>query len=363
MSEPSTVARGLVAGFDAGQTHTLCRLVDAVSGATLAEAEGPGVSHLAAVGGPERFAEALEVSFARARRRLVGPGPGSPHPAVAAGPRTRSTLVAAAIGASGIETGSPVQEEGCQLAAQALGLDSGRVVVCGDERTALRGAFPDRPGIVVISGTGTICVGRSLHGRDHRCGGWGWLLDGAGSAMDIGRDALAMSLRMADGRERDSPLRREIWRALALDPSDPRAPARLKARVVRPDFGPAGFARLAPVVDRVAAAGDDRAEAILRRSADALVEMVATVALRLELDHPPVCAMGGAIEHLANFRRQFEAVLASRVPTGRLVEPCGDACQGAVAMALEMALETKHRGEHSGSEADAVPPGPEPGRR
>ena len=53
-----------------------------------------------------------------------------------------------------------------------------RLWVGGDERTALRGAFPDGAGIVVISGTGTIAVGRDGKGQEHRCSGW--MLDGAG---------------------------------------------------------------------------------------------------------------------------------------------------------------------------------------
>jgi hypothetical protein len=60
----------LLAGFDAGQTHTRCRLADRQSGATLAEGEGPGVSHLAAAAGRARFAAALRQSLAAARQAL-----------------------------------------------------------------------------------------------------------------------------------------------------------------------------------------------------------------------------------------------------------------------------------------------------
>ena len=48
-------------------------------------------------------------------------------------------LAAAAIGASGIEQDSPTQHLGTDLARQALGLEA--VLVTGDERTALAGAF------------------------------------------------------------------------------------------------------------------------------------------------------------------------------------------------------------------------------
>jgi phenylacetic acid degradation operon negative regulatory protein len=322
--------RGLVAGFDAGQTKTVCRLLlagpsDPASPEPLAEGGGPGVSHLAAPQGPERFTAALREALVRARARLAD----------RCDPRVGWPLLAAAIGASGIEVASEVQERGRHLAAEALGLPLARLVVTGDERTALRGAFPDGAGVVVISGTGTIAVGRDASGRERRCGGWGWLLDGAGSACDIGRDGLSLSLRMADGREADGPLRPSLWRALDLDPAAPDAPQRIKAMVVRPEFGPAGFARLAPAVERLAAAGEPRAVAILRRNAVALAAMAVAVAHGLGLEQPPVCGMGGALAHFACFRGLFARALAVRSRGSSLVAPAGDACDGALTLAAE----------------------------
>ncbi|MCP9848012.1 N-acetylglucosamine kinase, partial [Synechococcus sp. Lug-A] len=56
----------LLAGFDAGQTHTTCRLAAVDPGGgwrVLAEGQGPGVSHLEAAGGEERFGDALRTSL------------------------------------------------------------------------------------------------------------------------------------------------------------------------------------------------------------------------------------------------------------------------------------------------------------
>jgi N-acetylglucosamine kinase-like BadF-type ATPase len=319
----------LIAGFDAGQTHTLCRLADAGSGVTLAEGEGPGVLHLASPGGAELFREALRASLAQARGAL---GPGQPR-----------ALAAAGIGASGIEVGSPTQQQGTRLAAEALELPPPRTAVTGDERTALRGAMGAAgEGLVLISGTGTIAVGRNRHGREHRCAGWGWLLDGAGSAMDIGRDGLSASLAMADGRRPETALRRRLWEALDLDPQDPAAAAAIKARVVQPGFGAAGFAALAPVVAAAAAAGDAAAGAIVRRNAEALAAMAETIVRLLALREPPVWAMGGALEHLAPLRRELELALAARLPSARLARPAGDACAGALSLAREL-LELRRR--------------------
>ena len=320
----------LLAGFDAGQTHSTCRLAN-LAGQVLGEGTGPGVGHLDAAAGETRFQEALRESLVRARAHLVDQQR----------PEGLWPLAAAAIGASGIEHGSAVQERGLRLTSDTLGLPRARLLVTGDERTALAGALPEGEGIVVISGTGTIALGRDRAGRHHRCAGWGWLLDGAGSAMDIGRDALSLSLRMADGRQPEGPLRPALWQALGLELEDPQSPQRIKARVVAPDFGPAGFAALAPVVERQAAAGDALALAILRRHGEALVEMVVAVAARLELNAPPaVCTLGGAITHLGCFREAFGTALALALPVARWLPPAGDACAGALALAAGLVCPT-----------------------
>ena len=312
----------LLAGFDAGQTHTSCRLAllgEDGAWQVLAQGEGSGVSHLAAPEGEARFAAALGSSLAAARAALPAQVRAQP-------------LAAAAIGASGIEQGSSVQQQGLSLATATLALPPERLLVSGDEQTALRGAFPHGAGILLISGTGCIGLGRDAQGRTHRCGGWGWLLDGAGSAMDIGRDGLAAAVRMADGRLPDSPLRPALWRALGA-----RDAQAVKAAVVAATFGAAGFARLAPVVDQLAAAGDPQALAAVERSAAALVELAATIAQILSLEAPSICPQGGAMEHLAVLRRRFRQQLAERLPAARLVAPAGDACSGALAIAAQLA--------------------------
>ncbi|MDA0717810.1 MAG: N-acetylglucosamine kinase [Cyanobacteria bacterium] len=311
----------LIAGFDAGQTHTSCRLSDACSGEMLGEGQGPGVSHLASADGPERFRQALQISLVQARLHL---------------PHSGTPLLSAGIGASGIEVGSSVERLGRQLAVDALKLPLERVVVTGDERTALRGAMGNHQGgIVVISGTGTIAVGRNPAGHEHRCSGWGWLLDGAGSATDIGRDGLALSLAMADGRQLDSPLRARIWAGLNVNKEDPQAAQTIKALVVEPGFGAAGFARLAPLVAIAASEGDEDAAAVVERSAQALALMAATISARLQLDSPPVWPMGGALEHLVLLRQRLAACLEVCCPGAHLRIPAADACSGALCLARE----------------------------
>jgi superfamily II DNA/RNA helicase len=127
---------------------------------------------------------------------------------------------------------------------------------------------------------------------------------------------------MADRRIPDSPLREELWHELGLDPADPQSPQRIKAMVVAPHFGPAGFARLAPLVDRLASSGDPQAEEILQASAAALAAMAAGVAKALDLDAPRVCAVGGApiFPQVSNLRRVHNIVIGTPGRLKDLVE-------------------------------------------
>ncbi|NBQ36385.1 MAG: N-acetylglucosamine kinase [Synechococcus sp.] len=280
---------GLLAGFDAGQTHTRCRLSQR-DGRVIAEGEGSGVSHLGSEQGPERFRQALQSSLEAARRQ---------------GGTALEPLAAAAIGASGIEQDSPTQRLGTDLARQALGLDA--VLVTGDERTALAGAFaPGQAGISLISGTGAIALG----------------------AMDIGRDGLAISLRMADGRLPVTGLKAALWQALGVQQAH-----ELKALVVDPGFGAAGFARLAPVVHQQALAGDAHAQSVLQNAGDELAAMVIGVAEALELEAPALCCSGGAISHLNLLRHAMDRSLMDHLPGLHHVQPQGDACDGALRLA------------------------------
>jgi glucosamine kinase len=66
-----------------------------------------------------------------------------------------------------------------------------RIQVCGDMEIALASAFGKGPGVVVVSGTGSIAFGRNAESRTARAGGLGPDTSDEGSGYWIGRRALA----------------------------------------------------------------------------------------------------------------------------------------------------------------------------
>jgi glucosamine kinase len=146
-----------------------------------------------------------------------------------------------------------------------------RVRVLSDVEAARDGAFGDRPGILLLAGTGSIALGRDRRGTLGRAGGLGPLLGDEGSAFWIGRAWLPIARRGAG--------------ALAL-----------RRLALRPD-AVARVAALAPAALRAARRGHPIAQAIVVGAHVALAERVADRAGRLHLRPPvPVSWAGGLLE-------------------------------------------------------------------
>ena len=75
-------------------------------------------------------------------------------------------------------------------------------LITTDSHTAHAGALNAKEGIVVIAGTGSICLARKDNGEALRVGGFGHLIDDEGGAYYIGRLMLRAVVRAIDGRGR-----------------------------------------------------------------------------------------------------------------------------------------------------------------
>src|SRR5204862_7320559 len=80
------------------------------------------------------------------------------------------------------------------------------LVIHSDFSIALDDAFADGPGVLLISGTGSIAYGRGPTGTTARCGGWGPVFGDEGSGAWIGRKALSVVAAASDGREPETAL-------------------------------------------------------------------------------------------------------------------------------------------------------------
>lgn len=117
------------------------------------------------------------------------------------------------IGAAGVS--NPQAAPFLQQVLRELGFTC-PVVVEGDQDAALAGAVGAGAGILLIAGTGSVCVGKDAEGNKYRSGGFGHIIDDAGSAYAVGRDILTAIVRAEDGRGTETALRAPVFEALQV---------------------------------------------------------------------------------------------------------------------------------------------------
>jgi glucosamine kinase len=209
-------------------------------------------------------------------------------------------------------------------------------VVHPDFSIALDDAFGEGPGILLISGTGSVAFGRGPSGTIARCGGWGAICGDEGSGAWVGRRALSVVTASADGREPETALMGAVLTAAQVN--EPRELIAWAAQAT-----PALLATLAPVVSSVADAGDLRANAILSLAVEELVLHVRALARELFGDERaaiPVAFSGGMLKRGSTLRKRLEHRLKSAVPGAQLHASDVDAARGAVRGALRYLGET-----------------------
>lgn len=209
------------------------------------------------------------------------------------------------------------------------------VIVEPDASIALEDAFGDGPGILLVSGTGSSCFGRSPTGAFGRCGGWGPNIGDEGSGAWIGKKALSVVSAAADGREPETALLGALLTALELDDSDGLIGWAVHAT-------PATLARLASTVITVAALGDLRANSVLTMAAEELVTHVRALARQLFVDERaaiPVALAGGLMERGSFLRKLVEHRLKSALPGATVRSEPVVPARGAVRVALHQARQ------------------------
>jgi N-acetylglucosamine kinase-like BadF-type ATPase len=278
----------LFLGIDGGGSKTLAVIVD---GAGRERGRGVASSSNHEVVGLERAVAAIHEAAGKAT--------------IAA--HTSLPLTAAWIGLAGIDHPGDIA-----LLTPAVRSFATTVRISNDAELVLS-ALPHQVGVAVISGTGSIALGRDVQGTLVRVGGWGHLLGDEGSGFAIGREALQCAVRAADGRGPATGLLESILSRWQLS-----APESLLERVY-PTFDKTAIAALAPLVLTLARAGEPVACRIEARAANELALAVMAVARRLSFaaGSLPVAFGGGVLLH----EERLRALVTRRIGRTWNVDP------------------------------------------
>jgi N-acetylglucosamine kinase len=212
-----------------------------------------------------------------------------------------------------------------------------RTLVVNDALIALVAGAGDRPGIVVVAGTGSIAYGRDAAGRAARSGGWGYLLGDEGGGFWIGRAALAAVVRQFDGR---GP--RTLLTDLVLEQMRLGSPTELIHAVYGGGVHRYAIASIVPAVQRAAEEGDAIAAEIVDRAAGELAAAASSVITRLGMRGDPFSTVlaGGVFRGLPSLVQKVATHVAEIAPRSDVRPLDTEPAMGAVTLALTAARGT-----------------------
>lgn len=207
------------------------------------------------------------------------------------------------------------------------------VRIAPDVLAAWAGAHGGDAGVVLISGTGSICYGRNSQGKEARAGGWGPLFGDEGSAYAAGVAALRSLAAQVDGTGPDTSLSERVLERWPKLGSDLRSWLR---GVYRWGWGREQVAKLAREVKEVAEAGDPICIEVLQQVALDLAVQALGVEKQLQEAQLPLAIQGGFGASSPIVTDCLKKVLRESGSRLHLVEGRLSPLNGAVLLAVEL---------------------------
>ena len=152
-------------------------------------------------------------------------------------------------------------------------------------------ALPHSQGLGVISGTGSNSIGRDGRGHRAQSSGWGYFFGDEGSGFWLGREVLSAVSRAADGRGPQTQLLPLILQEWKLS----QASDIIGAVYGHKQIDNSKIAKLAELVFKAEAAGDDHAKMLVKTAANELALAIKACDTRLIFDEPPGLALAGGL--------------------------------------------------------------------
>ena len=207
---------------------------------------------------------------------------------------------------------------------------TGVLKVVGDHQTAMAGAMGKNEGVLLISGTGSICYGRNVQGLEHRTGGLGHLIDDDGSGYDIGRNIFRAVVRAHDGRGSETILTELVFNFLNVS-----SVQEIVSFIYDANRNKRDIAAAAKLLPEAYEANDAIALEIVEQCSAALSNLVTPVVDKLGLMRDKLAFSGSILQKDLLIQKKVKEKLNKRHPGLQCISPLHDAAWGAVYLALE----------------------------
>lgn len=206
-------------------------------------------------------------------------------------------------------------------------------VIVNDAQNAYYGALSCGCGINVVAGTGSIAYGEDENGHSARSGGWSERFSDEGSCYWLGRMAMGLFCKEADGRLPKAALYHILTDALSLK-NDMDFIEVVEQRILPIRSEVAQFQKY---LLEAAKAGDASAKELYAQACAELKQLAVGVRNQLAFQSPILVSMTGGLSHAGEFVEEpLRRMLAEE---GMVYVPCkGSPLDGAVLLACKHAL-------------------------
>lgn len=198
------------------------------------------------------------------------------------------------------------------------------ITVVGDQEAALAGACGAGPGILLIAGTGSVCIARDEQGNHYRTGGYGHIIDDEGSSYAVGRDILSAIVKAEDGRGQKTALKEAVFSLLQIETIP-----ELIAYIYDKDRTKRDIAALAVCLTEEIIKTDKISAKIAGKTAEEMVYLVMAVLAKLPRLEIPLFLEGGLLLKNREINRLFREGLAQRELPVYIATKAHDAAYGA----------------------------------
>lgn len=205
-----------------------------------------------------------------------------------------------------------------------------KFTLINDSWIALENGSEKEDAVVLIAGTGSICVGKNSKGEKAKVGGMDFFLTDQGSGYEIGRKVMRTAVKSYDGRIKSSILEELVCKHFSIATI-----ADLKEMVYNPLLNKIEVAQLAPLCSQACEMGDEAAIGIVQHETDELYNMAETVVRKLQFSGEFDLVLSGSVAKINFIERKLLERLQQTFPTMRSVVPEKSPVFGALKLALK----------------------------
>jgi N-acetylglucosamine kinase-like BadF-type ATPase len=200
-----------------------------------------------------------------------------------------------------------------------------KLKVITDAEAALEGAFNGKPGCILISGTGSIILGKDQNGVIYRCGGFGKILGDEGSGYMLGKKGLIAAVKEFDCRGEKS-----VITALLKDKYQIESGQDVINAVYKNNLDISG---VAPIILASAGNNDKVALRIIDEETDELLLLISCMVKKLKQENIEISFVGKLINTINIFSNTLKNKLTDSYKLIKIKKPEYSPAMGAVFIA------------------------------